>query len=328
MAKQASTARFEITLELTIGILTYQRPDSLDRTLESLVTSGALDPADQLEQSACSTPYTVLEVLVVDNDRTPSAAAAVAAWAERHGLGPLIRHVHEPEPGLAAARNRALNEARAPILVFIDDDEVAEPGWPGGLVTVMARTGAAMVGGPVRTRFEHEPPDWVVDGGHFERPEAAHGTRAAWLRSGNLAIDLTQTEAAGLRFDQRFAFSGGEDVAFSRAAAELGLDLRWSAQGAVTEIVGPDRTTVRWVTRRARTTTAAYVRAQPASVRSRRWRLSMLARAGLRLGQGGATVALGAVTVHYGRVIAGMAQLHRGLGFLQGLLGRQGDNYR
>ncbi|MEL7155986.1 MAG: glycosyltransferase family 2 protein [Actinomycetota bacterium] len=326
MAKQAPTTNPNATLDLTIGILTYQRPDSLVATLDSLVAAGALTGSDHGDGGSPS-GYAVDEVLVIDNDQEPTAADAVAEWVRANGLAGLVRHVHEPSPGLAAARNRALDEATTPVLVFIDDDEQAEPGWPGGLVSVMQRTGAAMVGGPVHTRFDHEPPSWVTEGGHFERVDPAHEARTDWLRSGNLAIDLTQTRPAGLRFDQRFAFSGGEDVAFTKAAVGRGLELRWSTEGSVTEVVGPERTTPQWVRNRARHTTAAYVRAHPAEERTVRWRASMAARAAYRLARGGATVVVGAMTLHYGRVLTGVTQLHRGYGFLEGLMGRPGDAY-
>ena len=39
------------------------------------------------------------------------------------------RYVVEPRPGLSRARNRALAEADADIVAWLDDDEVADPGW-------------------------------------------------------------------------------------------------------------------------------------------------------------------------------------------------------
>ncbi|MEM9615605.1 MAG: glycosyltransferase family A protein [Actinomycetota bacterium] len=308
---------------VTIGILTYKRPWSVRKTLDSLRQARVVGPS----AIPADTRHAITEVVVIDNDPEASATEVVLAWADEHGLGDVVRHVHEPEPGLAAARNRALDEATGVVLVFIDDDETAEEGWPHGQLEVLQTTGAALVGAPVLTAFEEKPPAWVTTGGFFDRDDPPHGNAVPWLRSGNLAIDLTRTRDAGVRFDPAFAFTGGEDVAFSRAAVAAGLDLRWSARGAVTELVGPDRTTARWLANRARRATASYVRANLAQEDGFRPRGSFAARGVIRLVQGVATVLVGAVTLNYARVVRGVTLLHRGFGFLEGLLGRRSRSY-
>lgn len=300
-----------------MGILTYQRPQSLVSTLDSLRPLADTVPA---------TSWRLHDVLIVDNDRTPSAQGIVEALI---GAGhPLpLRYRHEPTPGLAAARNRALDDAGGDVLVFIDDDEVAEPGWPDGLLRVMASTGAALVGGPVRTRFDHEPPSWVVDGGLFDRPEPADCTPQVWLRSGNLAVDLTLIRAHGLRFDQRFAFSGGEDTDFSLRARRLGLGLQWSATAPVSEVVGSDRTTLAWLTRRERLATANWVRAEVAGDPTLRRRALISARATTRLAQGLALTAAGVATGRRSRSAWGLMRLSRAVGSFHGLAGRARPEY-
>lgn len=323
MALHTPTSEPEALHAVTIGILTYKRPLLAQKTLNSLREVGVLDhPA-----ASAATAHAVTEVVVVDNDPEASATDVVSAWAQEHDLEAVVRHVHEPEPGLAAARNRALDEASGDVLVFIDDDETAEPGWPFGLLAVLETTGAALVGAPVLTAFGHEPPPWVVAGGFFDRHDPPHGERVPWLRSGNLAVDLAQIRAGGVRFDPAFAFTGGEDVAFSRAAVAAGLELRWSAQGAVTEHVGPERTTVRWLATRARRATASYVRANLAQEDGVGPKASFAARGVIRLVQGVTTVLVGGVTLNYARVVKGVTLLHTGFGFLEGLSGRRAASY-
>lgn len=313
----ASAAPSTPLRSVTLGILTYRRPESLVATLDSL---------RPLSTETTATSWRLHDVLIVDNDRTPSARATVEALIEAGHPLPL-RYRHEPTPGLAAARNRALDDAGGEVLVFIDDDEVAEPGWPHGLLRVMASTGAALVGGPVRTRFQHQPPTWVVDGGLFDRPEPPDGTPQTWLRSGNLAVDLAQIRAHGLRFDQGFAFSGGEDTDFSLRARRLGLGLQWSATAPVTEIVGPDRTTLAWLTRRERRATANWVRAELAGDPSLRRRALISARATTRLAQGLALTAAGVATGRRSRSAWGLMRLSRGLGSFHGLAGSARPEY-
>ncbi len=302
---------------VTVGILTYQRPQSLVSTLDSLRPLATHSPA---------TSWRLHDVLIVDNDRTPSAERTVQSLVDAGHPLPL-RYRHEPTPGLAAARNRALDDADGDVLVFIDDDEVAEPGWPDGLLRVMEATGAAMVGGPVRTRFHHQPPAWVVDGGLFDRPEPPDGTPQTWLRSGNLALDLAQIRSCGLRFDQRFAFSGGEDTDFSLRARRLGLDLQWSATAPVTELVGPDRTTLAWLTRRERRATANWVRAELAGDPTLKRRALIAARATTRLAQGLALAGAGVATRRRSRSAWGLMRVSRGLGSFHGLAGGNRPEY-
>lgn len=231
---------------MTVAIPTFRRPHGLARAIASA--------RSRLAESAAGS--SVCEVIVIDNDADPSAAQIVAdaGWDA-------LRYVHEPVPGVANARNRALDEAQGDILVFFDDDECVGPGWPDGLLDVMQETGAGLVGGPVRSRFVSPPPDWVDQLGLFTRDEHDDGTELSWLRSGNLAIDLTRVNRLGLRFDPAFN-GGGEDVRFSTVARRGGLDLRWAANAVVYEDVPSDRLTEAWVFERAENAMANYLRAQ------------------------------------------------------------------
>ncbi|WP_204104711.1 MULTISPECIES: glycosyltransferase family 2 protein [Spirulina sp. CCY15215] len=65
------------------------------------------------------------EVILIDNcstDRTKAIAA------ERLS-DPRFKYFYESQLGLSAARNRGLKEAKGDILVYLDDDAVASPGW-------------------------------------------------------------------------------------------------------------------------------------------------------------------------------------------------------
>lgn len=96
-----------VTLPVTVAVCTYQRPAELTRALVSLV--GQQPPA--------------AELLVVDNSPDQSALAMVARDF------PGVRAISEPVPGLDFARNRALATASHDIVLFLDDDAVAGPGW-------------------------------------------------------------------------------------------------------------------------------------------------------------------------------------------------------
>ncbi len=275
---------------------------------------------------ACAVPepgarWVLHEILVVDNNPDGSARPVVAELAaEAHPVpegGPTITYRHEPTPGIVAARNRALSDAAGDVLVFLDDDEVALPGWPGGLLDVMAETGAALVGGPVLSEFLEPPDDWVIESRFFANRQSEHGSVQSWLRTGNLALDLDEIRTVGLRFDPRYPH--GEDATFSLLAARSGLELRWSSTAPVKELVGPERTTIAWRRTRHRISTDAWYRAQLDLDPSLATQARLLATAGSRLVQGVATYVAGVVAQRLALRYAGLALMSQARGGLDGL---------
>ena len=94
------------SLRATIAICTRDRPGDLARCLRALARL----------------PDDGQQVLVVDSASrgTETREVALAARAD---------YVREEQPGLDRARNRALEEARHPIIAFTDDDASPDPGW-------------------------------------------------------------------------------------------------------------------------------------------------------------------------------------------------------
>ncbi len=296
---------------VTIAICTFKRAAGLIAAVNSIIESHQL-----------TTGWRLAEILVVDND--PAGSGEATLQAVEH---PLVRYVHEPRSGVTFARNAAIDHAVGDVLCFIDDDEIVAESWPGGLLAVMSTTGAALVGGPVQTSFTSEPPQWILDGRFFERVDPAHNESVVWLRTGNLAIDLDLVRVSGLRFDDAFNQSGGEDVAFSRSARAAGLDLRWSTSGSVTELVPPERATEAWLIRRERVSAANYVRA----LRSRSSLTTVLAsvapRLVVRFFGGMASLLLATVTRSKPAAVKARLSIERARGTIDGLRGIASDSY-
>lgn len=216
---------------VTIAVATFHRNAQLAALLPQLAV-----------QAAQVTP--AAEILIIDND--PAAGAAdVVAGAQ------LARYVHEPLPGLAAVRNRALAECRTRLLVFIDDDETPEDGWLSELLAAWQRWDCAAVAGPVLSRFESEPAAWLRATGVFDRSRPKSGTMLQTRGAGNLLLDLDRVRAAALHFDERFALTGGEDTMFTRCLTHRGETLRWCDEAVAVETVPADRIQTGWVFRRA-----------------------------------------------------------------------------
>lgn len=215
-----------------VAIATYRRPDGLAALLASLESASVNNPFD---------------VLVVDND----AAATGRAVAEGSSISP--KYVVEPRPGIAAARNRALDEILGyDAIVFVDDDEYVSPGWLDRLVTHARTTDADIVTGPVLSIFPPDAPRWVVNGGFIQRPSWPTGTvLTAGATNNTLLLTASWTAFGAPRFDESFSATGGSDAKLFSLLLAAGARIEFVAEALVSEPVLPERLKARWLLRRA-----------------------------------------------------------------------------
>ena len=235
---------------LTIAIPTFRRPDDLKRAIGGVLKQ----VAEQAAREPSGGTVSDAEVLVIDNDAQGSgrkaalaaaadAGVAVRAPADEPTAGDMsVRYVVEERPGVAAVRNRALDETtERDLLIFIDDDEEPEPGWLAALVGLQASTGCQAVAGPVIPVYEVEPEEWVRQGEFFVRKTWPTGTVRPVAASNCLLLDLGFVRRAGLRFDEAFGATGGEDTLFTRQLCAAGGVIRWCAEARVRDHVPASR---------------------------------------------------------------------------------------
>lgn len=186
-------------------------------------------------------------VLVVDNDPEGSGREAVASLDATD-----VDYVVEPTPGIAAARNRALDESSSSdLLVFIDDDERPQPNWLASLVDTWVTHQSAAVAGRVVPVFAGEVDPWISDGRFFIRRVLPTGTVLTAAAAGNLLLDVAQLRALGVRFDERLGLGGGEDTLLTRQIVARGGLIVWCGESQAEDVVPVERATRRWVLKRA-----------------------------------------------------------------------------
>ncbi|MEO5779321.1 glycosyltransferase family 2 protein [Arthrobacter sp. PAMC25284] len=309
---------------VVIAVLTYRRPADIALALPRLAAQAAPDSGLPGQPRAT--------VLVIDNDPDAGARETVSQLAESFPPG-LVRYVHEPRPGIAAARNRALSEAAASeLLVFIDDDEVPSEQWLTHLVELQAATGAAAVVGPVISEYEHEPEPWIEAGGFFRRRRLATGSRLDVAATNNLLLDLRQVRALDLRFDERFGLSGGSDTLFTRKLVRRGGEMLWCDEAVVVDRVPTSRLTRSWVLRRAlrsgnSATRVSLELAENIGTRAAA-RGSSLAAGAVRLIGGFGRLTVGALTGSAAHQAMGLRTAARGLGMASAAFGYVYSEYR
>lgn len=303
----------QATRRVVVAVLTFRRPDDLAELLPLLVEQATEVDAD---------------VMVVDNDPEGSAREDVTAFGD-----PRVRYVHEPHPGIAAARNRALDEAHgAEVLVFIDDDERPGEHWLARMVELYRRERCAAVVGPVISEYAHEPERWITEGQFFARRRLPTGTTVEAAATNNLLLDLREVDQLGLRFDERFGLSGGSDTLFTRRLTRAGRRIVWCDEAPVVDAVPAHRLTRRWVLQKAFRSGNSWSRTSLEMCTSGgerlRQRLVLTARGLVRFLGGAARFLAGVVTRSMARQARGLRTLLRGAGLVTGAFGYTYVEYR
>ena len=193
-------------------------------------------------------PNWIIRVIVADNDETPSARDIVEATARDCSLS--VTYLHAPACNISVARNACLDAATAPLVAFIDDDEVASPEWLAALVGTLNAGNADVVLGPVQAGYRSDCPGWLR-GGDF------HSTKPVWVGgkiitgyTSNVLFRRTAPALNGRRFRLDLGRSGGEDTIFFSGVHRAGGKIDYAAKALVTEAVAVERANLWWLVQR------------------------------------------------------------------------------
>ncbi|UTI62690.1 glycosyltransferase [Paraconexibacter antarcticus] len=204
-------------LAVSIVIPTYRRAPVLRRCL------------DRLEGQADA----LTEVIVVD-DAQEDDPAAVARAVDAGARPFAVRIVHRHAPGVAAARNAGWRAAAAPLVLFLGDDILADPGLVSAHLAAHARRPEEHVGilGHVRWARELRVTPFMrflEEGAQFDYAHMEAGD-AGWgrLYTSNVSFKRGLLEAVG-GFDEDFTF-GYEDLEIGRRMHDRGLRLMYDPQ--------------------------------------------------------------------------------------------------
>jgi len=233
-------------MRISAVICTYNRYDLLGDAIFSL--------------AAQDYPKSEYEILVIDN--SPDAQRSRIERAKYASLPGVIWH-YEDKAGLSNARNVATAMAKGDIIVFIDDDAIAAPGWCRAYDEAFRffDESVGIIGGKVSPKFLGTRPDWLSEKllGHLSMVNLGNTRRLItaneWVVGANVAYRANVLRSAG-GFSTNLGRVGSagllssEETDIANRLAAAGYKTGYDPDAAVLHVVDESRTNQAWFARR------------------------------------------------------------------------------
>jgi glycosyltransferase involved in cell wall biosynthesis len=196
------TSGSDTDMEVSVIMSTYNRADFLPDAFAALAAQD------------CRPRF---EVIVIDNASTDETPAIIGEWCRKDAR---FRTARESRLGLSWGKNAGIRLARAPLLLFTDDDMLVDPRWIRSYCELFSRrkNGIMLAGGPC-VPIPHDLGKWPA---WFDEPALADVAllqyhqervlnRMEWVWGGNMAVPA-----------QLFDQFGPWDVTVGRKGQERG----------------------------------------------------------------------------------------------------------
>jgi glycosyltransferase involved in cell wall biosynthesis len=237
-------------LVVTFIICSYNRAEYLDDTLQSLH-----------EHAPSEGPN--YELLVVDNNSTDQTSEVTQKYQTSSGKNDnAVCYIKETTQGLSHARNRGIEEANAPNVVFLDDDIQATPSLiPAWCSFFVDHPDAVAAGGKNHIQFDAPRPRWMS---YFLLPLLAYHDLGNTMKTYpinkypfgcNMGFKKSIFDRVG-DFNIELGRKGkslnaGEEKEIFKRIQELGKDIYYLPDAFLYHRVGAERLTIDYVRRQA-----------------------------------------------------------------------------
>lgn len=217
------------TLQISVVIPTYNRRDSLLRTLNALAKQ--------------TFPMEAFEVVVISDGATDGTAQAISELQMPYRL----KFTEQKNSGPSVARNHGARQAAAPLIVYVDDDIEPVPEFLAQHAAAHVNDDQLVVIGP-QSGPENEPTlPWIAWEHEMLRRQYGNFVNGVWeagpnnLYSGNFSLRREHLLAVG-GFDEKFTRQ--EDVELGFRLEQHGLHFTFNPQA--NGIHRPTRTFESW----------------------------------------------------------------------------------
>lgn len=208
---------------VVIAITTFKRNDGLAALLGSIQDLSPLGGG-----------WDFTGVVVVDNDPAGSAQEMVES------AFPNVNYFCEPEPGIAAARNRSVAEAKAlgaTWVAFVDDDQTVTTSWLAELANVAQSSQVDAVVGAVRFHRPPQTPEWFIGLGAFDDQLVDQADMGGYFSTNNLLLRVDPWPVSPPLFDMRFGLTGGSDHHLGARIRAMGGTIGYAPDALAEETV-------------------------------------------------------------------------------------------
>ena len=227
--------------KIVIGICTYNRNELLNICLDKI--------------SVMKIPDNVsIEVVVVDN----SAESIAVDIVKSKTLS--IHYFPFHGKGIASVRNEVLRQVvklKPDYIALIDDDEYPCEIWISELYRIITSTDAGVVTGPALhtfVDFNFQPlniPEMIKGNTIFQAKVRRKNKRVCSTASTNNVLFKSEIlNKMEFWFDEKYKRMTGEDIDFFARIHEMGYKILWAKDAIVTEIVNPNRGTLKFIWKR------------------------------------------------------------------------------
>jgi glycosyltransferase involved in cell wall biosynthesis len=240
-------------MKISAAICTYNRAKFLEKSLTSLI-----------KQNFDKNDY---EIIVIDNNSNDNTKEVVNKFIEKY-KDFNIKYVFEPVQGLSIARNRAIKEANSNILLFIDDDAIANENLLKEHLRIYNEfENVSCVGGKILLDFVNGKPAWLdekfykfygylnISDKIIEINNSPYG--------GNISINLKIVKEKDIEFDKSLGrngniLNGGEEVLFCETLIKYGFKIYYNPYAVVYHLISKERTNYKYLINNVRQGANSY----------------------------------------------------------------------
>jgi glycosyltransferase involved in cell wall biosynthesis len=175
-------------MKMSVIICTYNRCESLERTLKSFTEISVPEGS-------------VWELILVDNNSKDKTKKFVEEFKKDCKLN--IEYIFEEKPGLSHARNQGIKQAKGEIIAFTDDDVIVDRYWLLNIQKAFNEHGVSCVGGRILPIWGIPKPEWLIPQLHYILALLDRGDKPFYLESpiiwgANFAVKASVFEKYGV----------------------------------------------------------------------------------------------------------------------------------